>query len=172
MSNPKRISSNNFEDKWSPEVAAKGFVSLPNCLVFCQDKMGIDTAEFKTLAYLIACKFDTADPWPGVKSIARGSGSNPSTIRKHLRDLENKGLLKRIYRIGYTSEYSLAPLIHRLKNHDCINPINKRAVVSSNFSRPPYVKTSTKEYEPKRRNKKNTGLSSIQDILGKRSYNE
>lgn len=169
MENPKRLSSDSFAKQWSSVIAAKGYVSLPNCLVFCQHNLGIDNGEFKTLAYLIACNFSKDKPWPSVNTIAGGSGSRPGTVRNHLRSLEGKGIIRRIYRTGSTSKYDLNPLIHRLTNHACINPIKKRTRVYSKINIPPYLKTNTKEKELKRRSKKNTGLNSIGEILAQKT---
>lgn len=169
MRSQKPNSSSSFREKWSAAIEAKGFAPIPNCLIFCQHELGIENAEFKTLVYLIACKFTTEDPWPGVKSIATSSGSAVGTVRNHLRDLEAKGLIKRVYRTRQSSKYDLSPLIHRLESHNCINPIKKRVVVSPKMNRFSYSKTNTKEDELKRRSKKNTGMSSMKEMLDART---
>lgn len=169
MKNPRTNNhSYSFEAKWGRTAAAKGFASIPNCLIFCQANLGITNGELITLDCLIARKFHTANPFPSAATIGKSTGQKVSTVRNHLRELERKGLLKRKQRKGTSSEYDFAPLINKLSNHDCINPINKRAGVYPKPATLPYPDLDTKEYEARKRTKKNGGVTPIRDILSKR----
>jgi len=168
MQRLKSASDNSFEKKWSVDIASAGYSSIPNCLIFCQQNLGIKSSEFSTLSYLLASKFKLNNPTPSARTIATGSDHSVNTVRKHLRDLEARGIIKRVYRTGTSSEYSFSPLIHRLENHHCINPIKKRAGVSSKLVTPPSPRFDTKEEVLRKRFNNNSGLSHIGEIIKQR----
>ena len=158
----------SFADKWTPAIASKGFCGVPNCLLFCQANIGLTGEELAVLLGILVYRFGLEHPFPAVETIARNTGKAHQTIRTNIRSMDNKGLLKRVQRSGKSSEYDVAPLMHKLEHHVCINPIQKQTGVYSNFDRPPYSFSSTKEDYPKRRiNNTNDGFSSIGDNLGR-----
>jgi len=105
----------SFERKWSPRIAQHGHTAVPNLLVQNLEQLKITTPEFVTLVAIISFKWDESNPWPSNATIAKRANTTASTVRKHVQKLEEKGILDRIGRVGYTNMYDLTPLMAKLE---------------------------------------------------------
>ena len=56
--------------------------------------LGLSAAEIAIYAYLLFCEDrQTFQCWPSYRKIGEAVGLSPNTIRKHIRSLEERGLL-------------------------------------------------------------------------------
>ena len=56
--------------------------------------LGLSAAEIAIYAYLLFCEDrQTFQCWPSYRTISEAVGLSPTTIRKHIRSLEEHGLL-------------------------------------------------------------------------------
>lgn len=133
-----------FSEKWSNYIELLGYTAVPNCLITCQVSIGITSSEFNVLVQILQYRFDDGMPYPSLQSIAKRSGLAVSSVRRNIRTLEEKGLIRRLSRIGSTNLFDVQPLIETLHNHDCIFA-QKRTNPRSEISDPLQPQTTAKE---------------------------
>lgn len=165
----------DFASKWSTEIKRCGYTPLPNLLISNQAKLGIAPGEFVVLSTLLSYKWSNDDPYPAIASLAKYTGMASSTVRRHIRSLEAKGLLRRKFREHQTNEYNFDCLVSRLQQLAGKHPppVQKCTRPSSPTNSSPYSKIDTKEDSFFKKNKVKRGQNStkpthIGDILGKR----
>lgn len=121
----KDDSETAIKRRWGSNVidAANGWTAVPNFLLERQQALKIDPVQLNILLVLMKYWWNRDEkPYPSKKTIADIVGRDPDTVRKHLKDLEEKGLLTRNERFkprsdggGQTSnEYSLEGLLSKL----------------------------------------------------------
>jgi DNA-binding MarR family transcriptional regulator len=164
--NPRK-QANISRKQWEDSLNSRGFVRLPNCLIFCQKELGLTSQELTVLCGLLVYAFENLEIYPSVASLGRASGMKTNTIRNHLRSLDGKGFIRRMYNTGDSTTYNVAPLIGKLADHLCTNPIQKRIPGSLKNDRPPPPYSDTKEHVLRKRYK-NKNAESLGVILGKR----
>lgn len=164
----------DFTDKWTPLIAQSGHTALPNLLIKHQADLGITPSEMVVIIGLLANKWSRSDPFPSAKTLSKQSGLAVNTVRTHIRNLEQKGLIKRRFRQGTSNEYSFEPMIKCLERY-APNPTQKRTPSHSNMDNPPYSKLDTKEEtvfintKRKRRNYSHKGKpTALSEILNER----
>jgi len=108
--------------KWGKETLdVEGWTAIPNLLLERQRALGIDAVKLNILLVLLKCWWEkTTMPWPSKALIGDIVGRDKSTVQKHLKEMEGRGLVKRNSRYqsagGQTSnEYDLTGLITQLK---------------------------------------------------------
>ena len=75
---------------WPTRDAVRDYFPLPK-EVF---SLGLSAAEIAIYAYLLFCEDrQTFQCWPSYRKIGEAVGLSPNTIRKHIRSLEEHGLL-------------------------------------------------------------------------------
>src|SRR3990167_5735202 len=94
----------SFSQKWSPEVAKGGHTPMPNLLIAHQKDLGVTNGEMVILMDLLMFKWDSKDPYPSVPTLAKSNGMAHQTILRHLRSLEAKHLMRRVFRKATSSE--------------------------------------------------------------------
>ncbi len=111
-----------LEHKWGKQtLEVDGWTAIPNILLTRQQALGIDAVKLNILLVLLKHWWDKpAMPYPSKTTIAEIVGREKSTVQKHIKEMENKGLLKRKGRFhsagGQTSNvYDLSGLIEQLK---------------------------------------------------------
>lgn len=111
-----------LEAKWGKAtLEVDGWTAIPNILLERQQALGIDAVKLNILLVLLKHWWEKSKmPWPSRATIGEIVGRDKSTVQKHLKELEEKGLVKRISRFqsagGQTSnEYDLSGLITTLK---------------------------------------------------------
>ena len=110
-----------LERKWGEAVLkVEGWTAIPNLLLERQQALGIDAVKLNILLVLLKHWWEkTQMPWPSKTTIGEIVGRDKSTVQKHLREMETKGLITRKSRYqsagGQTSnEYNLTGLISQL----------------------------------------------------------
>jgi len=116
-----------FADKWTPEVVKKGFTAVPNILIRSQGELDITNGEICVIICLLSYKWTEGNPFPSIATIAKATGMATNTVRNHIRSLQRKHLIKRIYRKGKSNEYDFGLLNARLRQLiEEGNPVKKR----------------------------------------------
>lgn len=136
--------THTFSDKWSYRLQSDGFTAIPNTLIRNQARLGITDPEMVIIVSLVSFKWNRQMPYPSVATLSSFTGKTTGAVRNNLRNLEKKGLIKRIYRESKTSKYDLSPLIKVLNSY--AQPIKKLTPPSHSFSTSLYQKNDTKEY--------------------------
>ncbi|MDX6018601.1 helix-turn-helix domain-containing protein [Shewanella indica] len=111
-----------LEHKWGKATLdVAGWTAIPNLLLERQQALGIDAVKLNILLVLLKHWWEkTKMPWPSKATIGEIVGRDKSTVQKHLKEMETRGLVKRKSRYqsagGQTSnEYDLTGLITQLK---------------------------------------------------------
>lgn len=136
--------THTFSDKWSYRLQSDGFTAIPNTLIKNQARLGITDPEMVVIVSLASFKWNRQMPYPSVATLSGFTGKTTGAVRNNLRNLEKKGLIKRIYRENQTNKYDLSPLINVLDSY--AQTIKKSTLPSRKFSTAPYQKNDTKEY--------------------------
>ena len=75
---------------WPARDSVKDYFSLPKEIF----SLGLSAAEIAIYAYLLFCEDrQTFQCWPSYRKIGDAVGLSPNTIRKHIRLLEERGLI-------------------------------------------------------------------------------
>ena len=75
---------------WPTRDSVKDYFPLPKEIF----SLGLSAAEIAIYAYLLFCEDrQTFQCWPSYRKISEAVGLSPNTIRKHIRLLEERGLL-------------------------------------------------------------------------------
>ena len=75
---------------WPTRDSVKDYFPLPKEIF----SLGLSAAEIAIYAYLLFCEDrQTFQCWPSYRKIGDAVGLSPNTIRKHIRSLEERGLL-------------------------------------------------------------------------------
>lgn len=105
-----------IEERWSPDVAAKGFSAVPTLFLNQYAQLDITPTEAMLIIHLMSYKWDARRPFPSISMLRKKLGLSDGQVRALLRRLERqKRLLKRIQRIGRSNEFDFSPLIRRLE---------------------------------------------------------
>lgn len=137
----------NFVEKWSEVLLKPGYTQVPNVLFTYQSKLKITAGEMVVLLHCLAFKWSVSNPYPSVNTISKRAGMSTVTIRRHFRNLENKGLILRIRRYRETNEYDFSPLRIKLEEFHCNQPddVQKRIAELSKMKDINYSNLNTKE---------------------------
>ena len=153
-----------FADKYPPSIQKKGFSQVPNCLLLCHHSLGLTTPEAMTLLVLHAHDFGSKEVYLAHSTLGKYVGRGKSTAQANIKSLADKGFIEIKSKTGHRNAYKLLPLIPKLANHECLNPINKSVDPYQKTGRPPYQKTRTKEEVPRR------SVNKIGEIIAKRGH--
>ena len=75
---------------WPARDPVRDYYPLPKEIF----SLGLSAAEIAIYAYLLFCEDrQTFQCWPSYRKISEAVGLSPNTIRKHIRSLEERGLL-------------------------------------------------------------------------------
>ena len=75
---------------WPTRDSVKDYFPLPKEIFL----LNLSAAEIAIYAYLLFCEDrQTFQCWPSYRKIGEAVGLSPNTIRKHVRSLEERGLL-------------------------------------------------------------------------------
>ena len=160
-----------LEELWPRDVLKHGFTGVPNLLIQKQSELGIKDGALVTLLGLLDKKWDHRNPFPSAETLAKQIGKSIPTIRRHLRELEEAGLLLRILRSGTSNEYDLRPLIEKLEviGSALYRPGQNRRARYPNLSTPPSSNLNTKRNSSKKLTQTNSvGFAPIGENLKKR----
>jgi DNA-binding MarR family transcriptional regulator len=87
------------EKKWTPTLIQAGWLIIPSIILERQQGLGLDATDVNILLHL-ARHWWTSEklPYPSKRTIAECMGIDPSTVRRHLADMEKRGIIKRVPR--------------------------------------------------------------------------
>ncbi len=75
---------------WPTRDSVRDYFPLPKEIF----SLGLSAAEIAVYAYLLFCEDrQTFQCWPSYRKISEAVGLSPNAIRKHIRSLEERGLL-------------------------------------------------------------------------------
>ena len=109
------------ERKFGKPVVDLGFCITPSILMQAQARIGLNPVQFNIVMHLLDIWWDEAHrPFPTKKLLADRMGMSSRQIQRQIVELENAGLVQRIFRTrpgrGKTSnEYDLTGLVKRLQ---------------------------------------------------------
>lgn len=104
-----------IEHRWTPRLAREGWTPICDFFLVNYHRLKVSHTEAMVVIHLMSFKWDTAQPYPALKTIAKRMGITVPSVRTHLRNLENKGLLHRNFRTGTTTRFDLQPLFNALE---------------------------------------------------------
>lgn len=99
------------EQKWSAPLMDAGWTVLPSIILEKQRALGLDPTDVNILLQLARhWWFNDNLPHPAKTTLAECMGVNPSTVRRHIAQMENDGLIRRVARFdqkhrGQTSNF-------------------------------------------------------------------
>lgn len=104
--------------RWTEKLAAKGWTPICHDFVdrFTELPQPLTPTEAMLVILLMRFKWDDRNPFPSLKRLAGMLGLKSTAIRNHVRSLESKGCLQRVYRTGYSNAFDLNPLFRLLEN--------------------------------------------------------
>ncbi len=110
------------ERKWTKLLIKAGWTLIPNVILEKQQALNLDALDINILIQISSHWWTKEElPRPGVDSLADRVGASPSTVRRHIREMEKKELIKRIERKSgwhngqQANYYDLRPLIEKAK---------------------------------------------------------
>lgn len=101
-------------------IQVKGWTGIPNLLLERQQRLNIDAIKLNILLVLLKHWWEKDNmPFPSKSKIGEIIGRDPSTVQRHIREMEKEGLLvrnSRYYKAGGQSsnEYDLTGLLTAL----------------------------------------------------------
>lgn len=109
------------EKKWGAPVMKLGFCIVPSLLLRAQPRLGLNPTQLAVLMQLCDYWWDPArKPYPSKQKLAERLSLSPRQVQRHIADLENASLVRRIERRGsnggkLTNTYDLSGLVARLQ---------------------------------------------------------
>jgi len=113
----ERVVNRMVADRWTPEIVRKGWAPIAHSFLDLYTKLPqpLTTTEAMVVIMLMRFKWDDRHPFPSLKRLGRMMDLGSTSIRNHIRSLESKGYLTRIYRSGFSNAFDLRPLFEALE---------------------------------------------------------
>jgi predicted transcriptional regulator len=84
------------EEKWSTALMDAGWTVFPSIILEKQQALGLDAIDVNILMQLARHWWRSDNPpHPSKRAIAQCIGVDPSTVRKHIKRMENDGFIRR-----------------------------------------------------------------------------
>jgi DNA-binding transcriptional ArsR family regulator len=109
------------EKKWGKDVMKLGFSVLPSLLFRAQRRLGLSPTQLAVLVQLADFWWDEErKPYPSKETLSQRLGIGPRQIQRHIADLEEAGLVRRIerraaHKAKLSNAYDLSGLVEKLK---------------------------------------------------------
>lgn len=109
------------EKKWGKAVMALGYCIFPSILLQTQGRLGLSAQEMIILLQLAEHWWRADSPvFPSKETIAERVGLSAKQVQRHIKALEDRGLVKRNprYKPGrgqLSNQYDLSGLVEKLK---------------------------------------------------------
>lgn len=123
--------------RWGSDarIVVDGFVGVP--VLFLERMAALKPhaftpAEALFVICVMAFKWDERMPYPSYKRIATWMGKSESYARRLAQQLEIKGLLRRVSRIGTTNAFDFQPLFDKL----IVEDLSVRSIKAKRAARP------------------------------------
>ena len=104
------MADETFSFRWGIPILDSGYTTIPNFIIDNYAAAGVSRVEFLTIVHLARYQFESASAEcrPSVATVARAMGYSRRGLRKILAGLEERALLTRQYRPGYTTLYDFS----------------------------------------------------------------
>jgi len=100
----KRVSST--ERIFGSDVLKHGYTGVPNIMVRGQAKLGLNPTQINILIQLLSYYFDPdRPPYPPKRDLLKRMRISESTLKKHIKELEEAGFIKREQQVTPAGEY-------------------------------------------------------------------
>ncbi len=77
-------------------VMGHGYTGVPNILVRAQSRLGLNPVQFNILVQLLSYWINPGrPPFPPKRDLRKRMGISESTLKKHIKELEQAGFIKR-----------------------------------------------------------------------------
>lgn len=119
---PKASRASASEKKWGKDVMKLGFSILPSLIFHAQRRLGLSPTQLAILLQLADYWWDEGrKPYPSKEALSERLGLGSRQIQRHIAELEEAGLIKRIERRAphggkLSNTYDLSGLVARLKD--------------------------------------------------------
>jgi DNA-binding MarR family transcriptional regulator len=101
--------------RWTPNLARDGWTPVADVFLDNYRKLGLSNLEAMFVIHLVRHKWSSAMPFPGFKRLATRMGLTSTAVRTHARNLEKKGLIKRVKRSGSSNTFDMTELFQQLE---------------------------------------------------------
>lgn len=111
-----------LNNKWGKSVLDLGFCVVPSIFIEGQHKLGLNSQQTTVLMHLISYWWEKdKKPHPAMQTIADRMGISKRQLQRYMTDLEDSGLIKRIYRKNdnkgkLSNEFDLSGLVTKLQS--------------------------------------------------------
>lgn len=118
---PVSKASKMSERKWGKPVMDLGFCIVPSLILRAQRRLKLNPTQLAVLMHFADYWWDVnRQPFPSKKTLAERLGLSARQVQRHIADLEEMGLVKRIerraaHRGKLSNTYDLTGLVKRLK---------------------------------------------------------
>jgi hypothetical protein len=117
---PPKAAKLRSEAKWGTDVMAIGYCILPSLLFRAQNRLGLRMSHLAVILQLAEFWwYDDKLPWPKKQLLAERLGIKEKQVQRLVRDLEQRGYIKRVTRNtphGQTSNaYDFSGLVKKLQ---------------------------------------------------------
>lgn len=116
------VEGSKLDKKWGHEAIKVGWVAIPSVLLERQNSLGLDALDLALIMHLVKHWWEPERyPYPGKRQICEALDINESTMRKRIKELEQKKLISRSpkYFPGTkgikANEYDLSGLVAAVK---------------------------------------------------------
>jgi len=100
----------SFAARWgSPLLFEGGFLGVPTTFFEFYSQIGLSTGEAMFFLHLMSFKWTEDAPFPSYKTLSERMGISDEMARLHAKNLEDKGLLVRVFRKGRSNAFDLTP---------------------------------------------------------------
>jgi DNA-binding transcriptional ArsR family regulator len=111
----------NIDRKWGKDVAGLGYTSIPSLLLLAPRRLGLSPTQLAIVVVLADYWWAPENqPWPSKADICDRIGLKPRQLQRHIAEMEDAGLIKRVQRFHRrggksTNLYDLSGLVAKLK---------------------------------------------------------
>lgn len=167
-----------FSSKWSHAIQEHGFTSLPNLLLLYRRELKITPSEMIIILAIESFRWDTRDPWPSFKKLARRSGFSVRQTQRLISSLEANNNLKHSKTEYKSNVYSVEPLINKIDVYATSAKPQGKPVPPTIDKTAAYRVTDMSYKEdaaintPLRKPFMNKGVKSLKNILSDRYFNK
>lgn len=117
---PKRKLSST-EKIFGEAVMSHGYTGVPNIMVRAQARLGLNPTQFNILVQLLSYYMEpNRPPYPPKRHLLKRTGISESTLKKHIKELEDAGFIEREQQYTAAGDfgsniYHMKGLIRKLK---------------------------------------------------------
>lgn len=118
---PATRKKSSTEKIFGDAVMSHGFTGVPNIMVRAQARLGLNPTQFNILVQLLSYYMDpNRPPYPPKRHLLERTGISESTLKKHIKELEDGGFIEREQQYTPAGDfgsniYHMSGLVRKLK---------------------------------------------------------